>query len=156
LKKLKLLVFLFILTGCANGRLDIIDANGEIVGECTAGYNWHPHGAKDSVDWLLNYCAQLALASDCDNCSVSDESILTKNYSFPEPPKGDSWNKRLARKEFKSGHISEQKYGYILAYIENIYYLENEAAKQQLDAGAINQTEYNQIIKKSKLDFYGE
>ena len=153
---LLLIVILLILSGCAAGRLHIIDANGKIVGECTAGYEWHPYGVEDSVDWLLNYCAQGALADNCDNCSVSDESIIKKDYSFPEPPDGNTWNKVLAWQEFTADRISERKYGYILAYIENVYYRETEEADRQLKEGLINKTEHEQLIEKAEFKFRGK
>ncbi len=149
-------VFLCFLSGCASGRLDILDANGKVVGECTAGYDWHFFGARDSVDWLLNYCAQGALEETNENYTVSDESIINKDYTIPSPPTGESWNKLTAWHAFKLKQISENIYGYILADIENTYYLRNVEAQQLLQNGDINKTEYNQRIKSYKLSFYGE
>lgn len=150
------IVCLFFLVGCASGRLDILDTNGKVVGECTAGYNWHFYGASDSVDWLLNYCAQEALKETQENYTVSDESIINKDYTIPAPPTGESWNKLTAWHAFKLTHISEKVYGYILADIENVFYLSNVKAQELLENGDISKAEYNQRIESAKLSFYGE
>lgn len=143
---------LFIL-GCAKGQVDVLSQDGEILGSCTAEFNWHWYGAQDSVDYLLYLCAK----EHRDNGKViSDNSIFDNDYSLPIPPEGEGWNKRNAHSAFKTGQFSEQKYGYILAAIEYDYSLKQQQAREQLESGAIDQRGYEQKIKNAKSAFYGK
>ncbi|MBL4942439.1 MAG: hypothetical protein JKY81_12345 [Colwellia sp.] len=145
--------FLFFLSGCAADRVDIINNEGNIVGECTAEFNWHWYGVNDSVDYILNLCAQTYIAQ---GYKLSNGSILENNYTLPEPPRGNLWNKKIAYEQFKKGSISEQKYGYILAAIEYEYILKTNAANKKLANGLINKADYKQILNKAKTEFTGE
>lgn len=156
MKVLASLFLLIIVSGCASGRLAFYDSDGNVVGECVGGYDWHFYGVKDSVDWILNWCAQKAIKEGMVFSSVSDESILLKDYSYPNPKLDEVWNKKTAWKAFRSNYISEKEYGYILADIENTFYLKNIEAQSQLEAGVIDESQYNELIEKNKVLFYGE
>ncbi len=155
-KPLAIIFFALTLFGCSSGQLDLYNSEGKKVGECTAGYDWHLYGVKHSVDWLLNWCAQKAIEEGMDVAAVSEPSILQKDYSYPEPAAGERWNKKSSRKAFREGLITEKEYGYILAYIENEFYLRNFLAQQQIDQGEINEAEYQQLLKESTLIFHGD
>ncbi|MEM7359901.1 MAG: hypothetical protein AAF431_12445 [Pseudomonadota bacterium] len=149
---LALIPALFIF-GCAKGQVDVLNQDGEILGSCTAEFNWHWYGAKDSVDYLLYICAK----EHRDNGKViSDNSIFDNDYSLPKPSEGESWNKLNAYSAFKTGQFSEQKYGYILAAIEHDFDLKKQRAREQLDSGAIDQQLYEKKIKNAESTFYGK
>ena len=44
LKHLITLIFTFLISGCAERQVDILDKQGNIVGGCIAGYDWHFYG----------------------------------------------------------------------------------------------------------------
>lgn len=153
---MKLLLILMLsqfFIGCAKGRLDVLNEQGNILGSCTAKFYWHWYGAKDSVDYLLYICAK----EHRDNGNlISDNSIFDNDYSLPKAPEGGIWNKRNAYASFKSGQISEQKYGYILASIEYDFIVKKQLVREQLDFGVIDQQSYEQLVKQAKYAFYGE
>ncbi len=154
--KLIVILSLILLTmGCASGQLDLYNVKGEKVGECTAGYNWHPIGVNASVDWLLHYCVELAKNAGEEVHSVSDESILKKDYSYPSHPSGSDWNKQLAWRGFWSDIITKEQYGYIVAYLENVFFLETLEIQEQFDKGDISQSEYDDLIAKAEYAFHG-
>lgn len=153
IKLFLVLISAFALLGCAEGKLDILSQEGEILGSCTADFDWHWYGAQDSVDYLLYVCAKEHLAA---GRLVSDPAIFENDYSLPDPPKGQAWNKRDAYNSFKSGHFSEQKYGYILAAIEYEFILSREKARKQLESGAISRKQYEQQVQKAERLFNGD
>ena len=152
MKNFCIALLLYLLVGCAQGRLDVIDTNGKVVGECSAAFDWHWYGAQDSVNYLLNLCAQEHIAK---GFTLSDESVLENNYALPIAPKMGVWNKKIAKEQFNSGKISEEKYGYILAAIEYKYIRKIELAAKKLDQKVISKNEYEQIVAKAKLEFNG-
>lgn len=150
-----LLTFILSLSilGCAKGKVDILSTEGEFLGSCTASFDWHWYGAKDSVDYLLYICAK----EHRDNGKlVSDNSIFNKDYSLPSAPEGQTWNKQNSRSAFKNGKFSEQKYGYILAAIEYDFISKKHIAREQLDSGSIDKKQYQKLIKQAEFAFYGE
>lgn len=154
-KLTSLVLVLIMLSGCASGILHIYDADGKVVGECTSGYEWHPYGVEASRDWLLNYCAEMALAECGDNCTVSNPDVIDKDYSLPSPPEGEEWNKKNAWQAFSSGAITETVYGYILAYAENLFYLRVRKARQDLAEGKISQDEFERTEANANSRFEG-
>lgn len=86
---MKLLLILMLsqfFIGCAKGRLDVLNEQGNILGSCTAKFYWHWYGAKDSVDYLLYICAK----EHRDNGNlISDNSIFDNDYSLPKAPEGE-------------------------------------------------------------------
>lgn len=153
MKTVILALIIILLSGCAKGRLDVYNSDGEIVGECIAQYNWHLYGVKDSVNYLLNICAQQAHK---EGNHIKDEVILNTDFTLPSPPDGKQWNKLIAMEQFKSGELSEQKLGYILSAIEYEYALKEWAAEAQLAKGEISQDEFDKLIKEAKYIWYGK
>lgn len=146
-------MFVCALTGCASGRVDIIDEHGKVVGECTADFYLHLHGAQHSVNYILNICAQGHLAK---GRSISDDTILNHDYSIPEGPKGQSWNKINAKAAFHAKRIDEEKYGYILAFIEYRYWHKLKEAKKKLELNQISEQEYVKMIDEAEKEFKGK
>ncbi|XOV77588.1 MAG: hypothetical protein ACFHVJ_11565 [Aestuariibacter sp.] len=141
------------LLGCAERSLYIYDKEDKIVGECSAGYDWHLYGIQDSIDYILHKCAK----GHVDNgYRISDETILSKDFSLPVAPPGKTWNKKLAMQEFKAGRITEKKLGYILAEIEYRHIMTRRAAEKQLAKKEITQAQFDQIVADSKRIWQGE
>ena len=82
--------------------------------------------------------------------------MLSIDFSLPEPPKGQSWNKKLAMSQFHSGKITERKLGYILAATEFQYIKIIRAAEGDLASEKITESEFNEIDKNAKLNWLGE
>jgi hypothetical protein len=149
----KTIVLFFFLSGCAERVIDISDKKGKIVGGCNAGFDWHFYGLQDSIDYLLYECAKDSIAK---GYTISDERLLSIDFSLPEPPKGQSWNKKLAMSQFHSGKITERKLGYILAATEFQYIKIIRAAEGDLASEKITESEFNEIDKNAKLNWLGE
>jgi hypothetical protein len=150
---LKTIVVLFFLSGCAERVIDISDNEGKIVGGCNAGFDWHFYGLQDSIDYVLYECAKDSIAK---GYTISDERLLTIDFTLPEPPTDKSWNKKLAMQQFHGGKITERKLGYILAAIEYEYMKIVRPAEDDLDSGKITKNEFNKIVKDAKLNWLGE
>ena len=150
---LKITVVLFCLSGCAEGAINISDKEGKIVGGCNAGFDWHFYGLQDSIDYMLYECAKGSIAQ---GFTISDERLLTLDFTLPQPPEGKSWNKKLAMDHFHKGTITERKLGYILAAIEYEYQKVAWPAEDDLSNGKITQAEFNKIIKEAKFKWLGE
>ncbi len=150
---LKIIVVLFCLSGCAERVINITDKEGKIVGGCNAGFDWHFYGLQDSIDYMLYECAKNSLAK---GFTISDERLLTLDFTLPQPPEGKAWNKKLAMHHFHKGSITERKLGYILAAIEYEYQKVAWPAEDDLANGKITQAEYNKIIKDAKFKWLGE
>ena len=130
-----------------------MDKDGNVVGGCIAGYDWHLYGLQDSIDYMLYQCAKESIAM---GYSITDNSLLKKDFSLPKPPEGQYWNKQLAMEHFKRGNISERKLGYILAEIEYKYRKTIMAAEDDLSEGKIDKVKFSQIAKKAKYEWLGE
>ena len=150
---LKAIVVFFCLSGCAERVIDITDKDGEIVGGCNAGYDWHFYGLQDSIDYMLYECAKDSVAK---GLNISDERLLTLDFTLPQPPEGKLWNKKLAMFHFHQGDITERKLGYILAAIEFEYHKIVWSAEDELANGTISQAEFNKVIKNAKFKWLGE
>ncbi|MDP4535314.1 hypothetical protein Q3O60_03820 [Alkalimonas collagenimarina] len=146
-------VVLIALSACAERSIDIIDRDGKIVGGCIAGYDWHLYGVQDSIDYMLYQCAKESIAM---GYSVSDSSLLEKDFSLPEPPEGKPWNKALAMEHYKKGHMTERQLGYVLAEIEYSYRKTVTAAEDDLSEGKIDQAQFNQIDRKARFEWLGK
>ena len=147
------LLVLFCLSGCAERSINITDKNGKVVGGCIAGYDWHLYGLQDSIDYMLYECAKDSIAN---GLQISDKRLLTLDFKLPQPPKGNTWNKKLAMHHFHKGDISERKLGYILAAIEYEYQKTVWLAEDDLTNDKITQTEYDEIIKEAKFKWLGK
>jgi hypothetical protein len=150
---LKTIIILCFLSGCAERVIDISDKEGKIVGGCNAGFDWHFYGLQDSIDYVLYECAKDSIAK---GYTISDERLLTIDFTLPYPPKGQSWNKKLAMSQFHSGKITERKLGYILAATEFEYIRVIWAVEDDLANGKITEAEFNKIYKTAKLKWLGE
>lgn len=153
MKILFVIILSFILLGCAKGRVDILSQEGHLLGHCTANFYWHWHGAKDSVDYMLYRCAK---EHRDQGRVISDISVFDNDYTLPLPPEGESWNKRNSYNQYKSGALTERKYGYILAAIEYDYIQKKSAAKSQYESGAIDQNQYEKFLKSAEETFSGK
>ncbi|SFC97657.1 hypothetical protein [Pseudoalteromonas denitrificans] len=151
-KYLSLLILSVFLFGCAQGRLDVLDNNGQIVGSCSADFNFHWYGAQHSVNYILYICAKEHIEN---GLRVSDNSILVNDYTIPKSPKGNYWNKNLAKRQFSNDLISEEKLGYILAHVEYQYWMKLKNAKDKLSQSVINQVEYDRLVEKAKVELEG-
>lgn len=152
MKYLSLIILSLFLLGCAQGRVDVLDNNGKVVGNCTANFYFHRYGAQHSVNYLLYLCAKENVDK---GLKISDESILANDYSIPKPPNGKNWNKKLANQQFSNNQISEEKLGYILAHLEYQYWEKLNKAENALSRSAITQSEHDRLIKKAKAEFEG-
>ncbi len=150
---LKVFIVLIFLSGCAERAIDITDNEGKIVGGCKAGYNWHLYGLQDSIDYMLYECAKESIAK---GLKISDERLLTLDFTLPQPPNGKLWNKKLAMQHFHKGKITERQLGYILAAIEYKYQKTKWLAEDNLANGKLTQIEFKEIIKKAKFKWLGE
>ncbi|WP_444930657.1 hypothetical protein ACJJIF_02435 [Microbulbifer sp. SSSA002] len=153
MKKIKLMLAALSLTGCAQGHIDILKQDGEVIGSCSAEFYLHWHGAQDSVNYILNLCAQEAMAR---GLKISDESILANDYTLPESPQGYNWSKKLAKEYFSNRQITEEKLGYILAAIELDYQAKLDSAQERKSRSEITQIEYEKLISEAKQTFEGE
>lgn len=91
MKHYGLVSLLPLLIGCAEGRLDVLSRDRNIVGYCSADFKFHPYGAQDSVNYILYLCAKENIDK---GYKISDESILENDYSLPSPPKGKRWDNK--------------------------------------------------------------
>jgi len=151
-KKLCLVCISSILFGCAQGRVAILDGNDNVVGYCSAAFDYHLHGVQDSVNYILQLCAKEQIEK---GYRISDESILANDYTFPVAPNGEAWNTKLAKNQFSKGFLTEEKLGYILAHIEYEYQLKIKAAKESLDRSEITRLEYESLVADAKQEFEG-
>jgi hypothetical protein len=156
MKFMAVLSYVCLISGCASGNLNLYGQEGEKVGECTAGFDWHPIGVKHSVDWVLNYCYQLAISEGDNVKSVSDKSVIEKDYSYPLHKSGMPWNKKLAWSAFWSDEVNEVQYGYIVADLENEYHLKIMRVEEQLSVGAITQEQYKALLARARYAFHGK
>jgi len=128
-KYLSIVISSIFLFGCAQGKIDIIDKEGKVVGNCSANFYFHWYGAQHSVNYLLYICAKEYIDK---GFKVSDEAILVNDYTIPKPPEGKAWNKKIAKQQFADDLISEEKLGYILAHVEHHYWEKLNKAKDDL------------------------
>lgn len=152
MKRIGIVIVLALQLGCAQGRIDVLDQDGKVVGHCSAEFYFHWYGAEDSVNYILQLCAKEHVAK---GYQLSDASILDKDYSLPPAPEGKSWSKSLAKTEFSNGRISEEKLGYILASVEYQYSQKLRDAEDAFAQSVISQAEYEAIVAKAKNDFEG-
>jgi hypothetical protein len=149
----KIIILLFFLSGCAERIIDISNKDGAVVGECNAGFDWHFYGLQDSIDYLLYQCAKDSIAK---GYTISDERLLTIDFSLPELQVGKSWNKKLAMEYFHKSKLTERELGYILAAVEYDYMKVIWASKDDLASRKITEAEFNKRVKAAKLNWLGE
>ncbi|WP_394200429.1 hypothetical protein [Shewanella waksmanii] len=142
-----------VMSGCASGQLDILDEQGNVIGECNAEFNFHLHGAQASVDYLLYLCAKEHVQK---GRVVSNSAILHRDFSFPPPKHGQNWNSLLAHDAFSTNEITELQLGYIFAAIEYRYWQQVNHAKAQLAQGVIDDAQYRRQVQLARIEFKGE
>ena len=133
--------------------MDIRDKDGKLVGACNAGFDWHFYGLQDSIDYILYQCAKDSIAN---GHTISDERLLTLDFTLPDPPAGKSWNKKLAMQYFHDDKMTERKLGYILASIELDYMKTVWSAEDDLASGKINKAAFDTIVNQAKTNWLGE
>lgn len=106
---------LFLLGACTRGHLDYVTALGEHKTGCHTEYSWAPAVDKHAVDYVLAYCAKGAVAQ---GHQVKEQRLLQLDLTIPAAPDGQRWSHELAAAQHKSGKITDQQYGYIVAYLD--------------------------------------
>ena len=152
MKNLTLIILSMLIFGCAQGRVDILDSDDQVIGYCSADFNFHWYGAQDSVNYILYLCAKEHIDK---GYRISDESVLANDYSIPVAPGGEGWNKKLAKEQFSKDLLTEEKLGYILASIEYEYWMKLQSAEEQLSRSDITQPEYERLVAEAKAEFEG-
>ena len=103
------------LSGCTRGQLDYVTPQGEHKTGCHTEYSWAPAVDKHAVDYVLAYCAKGALAQ---GHQIKDRRLLQLDLTIPAAPSGQRWSHELAAAQHKAGQITDQQYGYIVAYLD--------------------------------------
>lgn len=153
MKYLTSITLCMLLVGCAKGQLDVLDKNGKVIGRCSANFDFHWYGAQDSVNYILYLCAKGHIDK---GRTISNPSIIERDYTLPEAPSHTGWNKVLAKRAFSQGGISEQQLGYVLAYVEHRYWMKIKKLEEQLAAEKITHLQYKRLAGEAKLEFEGE
>lgn len=108
-------VTLLLLSGCTRGHLAYVTPQGEHKTGCATEYSWAPAVDKHAVDYVLAYCAKGAVAQ---GHQIQDQRLLQLDLTIPPAPPGQRWSHELAATQYKAGNISDQQYGYIVAYLD--------------------------------------
>ncbi|WP_127347376.1 hypothetical protein [Pseudidiomarina mangrovi] len=103
------------LSACTTGRLEYLTPEGERKYACATEYTWQPSVDKYAVEYVLAHCAKQAQAQ---GNTVVDTRLLTLDLSLPRPPEGRQWTHELAKQQHQSGQLTDQQYGYIIAYLD--------------------------------------
>lgn len=104
-----------LLCGCTRGHLAYVTPQGEHKTGCATEYSWAPAVDKHAVDYVLAYCAKGAVAQ---GHQIQDQRLLQLDLTIPPAPPGQRWSHALAATQHKTGNISDQQYGYIVAYLD--------------------------------------
>ena len=104
-----------LLSGCTRGHLDYVTPQGEQKTGCHTEYSWAPAVDKHAVDYVLAYCAKGAVAQ---GHQIKDRRLLQLDLTIPAAPTGQRWSHALAAAQHKAGQITDQQYGYIVAYLD--------------------------------------
>ena len=109
------ITLLMLLSGCTHGHLAYVTPQGEHKTGCDTEYSWAPAVDKHAVDYVLAYCAKGAVAQ---GHQVKDQRLLQLDLTIPPAPPGQRWSHELAATQHKAGKITDQQYGYIVAYLD--------------------------------------
>jgi hypothetical protein len=104
-----------LLSGCTRGHLDYVTPQGEHKTGCATEYSWAPAVDKHAVDYVLAYCAKGAAAQ---GHQIKEQRLLQLDLTIPPAPQGQRWSHELAAAQHKVGQITDQQYGYIVAYLD--------------------------------------
>ena len=102
---------------------------------------------------MLYQCAKDSIQK---GYSITDMSLLEKDFTLPPAPDGKLWNKKLAMESFKHDKITETKLGYILADIEYKYRKAVILAEDNLANSKITQAEFDKTVNDAKFKWLGE
>lgn len=103
------------LSGCTRGHLDYVTPQGEHKTGCHTEYRWAPAVDKHAVEYVLAYCAKGAVAQ---GHRVQDPRLLQLDLKIPAPAAGQRWSHDFAAAAHKAGQLTDQQYGYIVAYLD--------------------------------------
>lgn len=117
---------LLLLSGCTRGHLDYVTPQGEHKTGCRTEYSWAPAVDRHAVDYVLAHCARGAVAQ---GHQVKDLRLLRLDLTIPAAPAGQRWSHQLAASQHQSGQLSDQQYGYIVAFLDLA--LEQKPTEQQ-------------------------
>jgi len=109
------ILFLLLLSGCTRGHLDYVTPQGEAKTGCRTEYSWAPAVDRHAVDYVLAYCARGAVAQ---GHHVTDQRLLQLDLTIPAAPAGQRWSHQLAAGQHQAGQLSDQQYGYIVAFLD--------------------------------------
>jgi len=104
-----------VLSGCTRGHLDYVTPQGEHKTGCRTEYSWAPSVDRHAVDYVLAHCARGAVAQ---GYQVKDQRLLRLDLTIPAAPAGQRWSHKLAASQHQAGQLSDQQYGYIVAYLD--------------------------------------
>ena len=112
---ISVILVLFLAACTTSGKLGYVTSTGEYKTACETEYTWEPSVDKYAVEYTLGYCAKQAVKR---GYKVIDGSLLNIDLSIPESPKGTPWTFEYARELHNKNKLSDQEYGYIIAYID--------------------------------------
>ncbi|WP_394176701.1 hypothetical protein [Thalassotalea litorea] len=148
-----LLLFLTILNigGCAYKEVSLSHQKTERQVSCVGFYlDWHV--SDQTVDYINMHCAKDLIEQ---GYQLQDVTLLSVDFTVPEPPKGKQWNQSLAAEHYESGLISDREYGNVLGALEVAYYDKLEQAKVLKKTGAIDQARYEQLVEQAETELTG-
>ncbi|TLU61191.1 hypothetical protein FE810_15290 [Thalassotalea litorea] len=148
-----LLLFLTILSlgGCAYKEVSLSHQKTQRQVSCVGFYlDWHV--SDQTVDYINMHCAKDLIEQ---GYQLHDVTLLSVDFTVPEPPKGKQWNQALAANQYQAGLINERQYGNILGALEVAYYNSLEQAKALKKRGEISQSRYEQLLSQAELELTG-
>lgn len=130
-----------LLSACSTtGHLKYIDTSGQENTACETEYFGLPRVDKFAVEYVLSYCAKKA---NSKGYRVADTQLLDKIFTIPRFPykKGDNsaqsltnqqtqWTFELADKLWGEGKLTDQEFGYLVAYIDMGHHLIAQEAQK--------------------------
>ncbi|MEP4890732.1 MAG: hypothetical protein ABJV04_11955 [Aliiglaciecola sp.] len=102
-------------TACTTGKLSYIDENGNETLACDVEFVGLPSVDKYAVEYALSLCAKALVKK---GRSIRETHLLDIDTSIPAPPCGETWTHQKAKKEYKTGELSNKEYGYLVAHID--------------------------------------
>ena len=103
--------------GCTTGKLYYTDSTGNRTLACNVEFIGLPRVDKFAVEYALSFCAENAVAKG-HHLDAEQVYLLTIDRTIPAPPCHASWDHKLAEQHYNKGLLTDQEYGYIVAYID--------------------------------------
>ena len=112
------------------------------------GYDWYVVG----YNAYLEHSRLL-----CENEKLLSKGLPIKpvNFTWPSPPHGKSWSKKLAFEQFQQQNITVKELGYLYAALEYVYRNRVRDAKHRLESSLISKPVYQLIVKEAKASWEG-